>query len=907
MKSRNTLILTQYRDGGKYRNFLGHLYHFPKSYLTNFKKLPTEFVFYEPIKKGKGEFFGCGTITEVIPDTESNEHYFAIIKNYQDFKKPVKHRNDEGKLIEGDNPQNAVREIPEKIFDEICLDGGITLSFKSDVHLIKVLGEQLIGSEKVGILELIKNAIDAQATYCKIRIEKVNGLRELDNDEYEFPELPGPIIIIEDDGIGMSKEIIEKGWLRPASTIKTNVKEKIKREREIAKQTGNLGPFDALIKQLKKEHGNRIPLGEKGVGRFATHRLGMFLEIRTKVKENPYELILKIDWDKFDIISDEFIDLDSIGVNISKQEITRDFGENDSGTQIIIYGGRVGFEWDEDSIVDLNRAILNLNSPNPTEPSPKEKNKPESKYQSFNAFLECPQIDELPKHLIYEESQPNFSMDVLVSEKGIVEYSELKFKHPYDKLPPEKWIDKNINLRIIDEKKPNYWKYGDEKRNPECGAFFLHIDTWYRKKEWIDIPNWNDLTDYLGEFGGMSIYRDNILIFDAKIGSETDWLGLTEEKTKQAFKLSYRDFIGNVEIEQDKNFDLTDKTNREGLIENKAFKDLSILVRNIIRNILEPRYTAKRDEYTKFTKGIISDPKKLTEVTKVNSKFISNVANSNYPFDIDPYTFFDGLWEKVEERKAGLINLEGSVKELQKSIIMMEEVQNQFVEQAGFGISVAVSLHEINKITTNFYHSILNLIKSGNINKLDLEELKETSYSLKTELKRLGPLRTIRNETPQEFNILRSLKYSSEIFKRRLKEKNIKYEIENPEEDFTIFGRYSMSNQVFGNLFDNSIYWIENSSNQKKEIKIKLNKKYRTIIFSDWGDDIDDIIRPYLFQPGYSLKIPKSGLGLYICKTYLNSMKARIYETPSKDRLSDMKGAHFTLDFSRTPEKKDKI
>ncbi|MDP8315290.1 MAG: ATP-binding protein [Candidatus Celaenobacter antarcticus] len=248
----NCLVLTQYRGGGKYRDFLGHLYHFPKSYLNNFDILPVEFIFYEPIKNGKGEFFGCGEIAEVIPDNESKEHYFAIIKNYQDFRNPVKYRDENGKLIESDsphyNPQNAVRKIPSKVFDEICLDGGISLKFKSDVHLIKVLGEQLIGSEKVGILELIKNAIDAQATYCKVRIEKVKNLNNSEDVEFEFPDLPGPVIIVEDDGIGMTKEVIEKGWLRPASTIKTNIKEKIKKEREIAKQTGNLGQFDALIK-----------------------------------------------------------------------------------------------------------------------------------------------------------------------------------------------------------------------------------------------------------------------------------------------------------------------------------------------------------------------------------------------------------------------------------------------------------------------------------------------------------------------------------------------------------------------------------------------------------------------------------------------------------------------------------
>ena len=904
MKKKDALILTQYREGGKYRNFLGHLYHFPKSYLNNFNKLPIEFVFYEPVKSGKGEFFGYGEIVEIIQDNESEDHYFAIIKNYKEFQQPVKHRDANGKLVESINPhynpQNAVRLIPKNLFDEICLDGGISLNFKSDAHLIKVLGEQLIGSEKVGILELIKNAIDAQATYCKVRIEKINNLDAPITENYEFPDLPGPVIIIEDDGIGMTKDIIEKGWLRPASTIKTNIKEKIKKEREIAKKTGNLAQFDALIKQLKKEHGNRIPLGEKGVGRFATHRLGKFLEIRTKVKENSYELVLKIDWDKFDNVSDDFVDLDSIGVSLTKQNPIRDYGKKGSGTQVIIYGGKSGFEWNKDSILDLNRAILNLNSPNP----PIQK-KNQNQFQQFNAYLECPQIDDLPKYLIYEESTPNFSLDVLVSEEGIVEYSELKFKHPTDKLPQESWIDENHDLRIIDIKKPNFWITGNNKRKPECGAFFLHIDVWYRKREWIDIGNYKELIEYLDEFGGVSIYRDNILMFDAKLGSEVDWLGLAQKHIKQGFRVSYRDMIGNVEIEQVENFDLTDKTNREGLIENQAFRDLSVLTSNVIEHILMPRYIAKRDDYNKFTKGIISNPRKLTEVTKTNAKFLSNVAKSNYPFDEDPYTFFDGLWETVEKRREGLINLEGSVKELRKSLEMMEEVQNKFVEQAGFGISVAISLHEINKITTNFYHSILQLIKSGNIDKFDLEQLKETSGSLKTELKRLGPLRTIRNERSIEFEVMRSIKYASEIFKRRMREKGIDFEVENPDDNFKIYSRYSALNQVFGNLFDNSIYWIENSENNEKNIKIKLNRQYRTLIFADSGTNVSDIIRPYLFEPGYSLKIPPSGLGLYICKTYLNSMKARIYETPPKDRLPDMPGAQFTIDFSRTPKNRD--
>lgn len=244
------------------------------------------------------------------------------------------------------------------------------------------------------------------------------------------------------------------------------------------------------------------------------------------------------------------------------------------------------------------------------------------------------------------------------------------------------------------------------------------------------------------------------------------------------------------------------------------------------------------------------------------------------------------------------------MKELKKSVKMIEDTQELFVEQAGFGIAVAISLHEINKIASNFYHGIASLLKSGDLKKVRLEDLKETSASLKTELKRLGPLRAIRNEEPTEFNIIKSIKYISEIYKLKMKTAGILFKIVNPGDDFTLFGQCSRINQVLGNLFDNSIYWIDRAHNNDKRIIILLDKKYRTVVFADSGTDVSEIIRPYLFQPSYSLKIPPSGLGLYICRTYLNSFKGRIYETSFKDRSEGLNGAHFTLDFHKTPERR---
>lgn len=904
MKKRNCLILTQYREGDEYNDFIGKFYHFPatekKNYLKQFENLPIEFIYYEPDKKGKGEFYGYGKITKPpFPDKREPGYYYVEISDYKPFSKPVHFKNKDREVLEKIfntefyNYNNAVRKVTPDFLDALCLDGNIQLNFKADSHLIKVLGEQLIGSEKVGILELLKNAIDAGASYCRVRIEKIEGLNA-PVDEYEFPEYDGPVIVIEDDGAGMDREIIEKGWLRPASTLKTNIKERLKRERRKAEESGKLASYNALIEQLKKEHKGRIPLGEKGVGRFATHRLGTNLIIKSKPKESNFEYILSVNWDKFDEYGNQEVDLDSIGVILTRQVPSRDYGKTDSGTQIIIYGGREGFGWDTKKIEDINQSIGRLNSPNPN---------PNKISDSFKAYIECPQIPDLKTEQIHEKFTPNFSLQALVNEEGIVDEYTITFTPPKSiPLSKEQWSDNQYDLKLASP----YWRTETgEIRNPECGAFYIHLDAWYRKSPWIDGPDADSMKKYLHDYGGISIYRDNTIIFPAESGTKNDWLNLSLRHEKQAFRISYYNMIGNIEIDQTENIDLVDKTNREGMIENIAFKDLAKLVETIIQNILEIRYTNKRDEYTNLTKGLVRDPKKLSSITKQNSVIISGIKD-NYPIEEDPWKILHQLGETVEERKGGLVNIDTSIKNLKKSIDLIEDVHERMAEHAGFGIAAAVSIHEITKITTNFYNGISQLIKSGQSDKVKLEDLKSASASLKSELKRLAPLRAIRNENRREFNVCQTIQYAFEVFKSKLDKENIQFSF-NKDGDFPVYARYSTLNQVFGNLFDNSIYWILASGKKKREIKIAVNPKYRTVVFADSGTGLDNSIKPYLFQPGYSMKIPPSGLGLYICKSYMHSMDGDIHETSSRERIKEIEGAQFTLEFEKVPKSKERV
>jgi len=908
MNERNCLILTQYRNDSDYNNFIGKFYHFPatdkKNYLNQFKKLPIEVVYYEPDKKGEGVFYGYGKITKPpFVDKKTPDHYFVEISDFKPFSKPFSFKGKDGEILEKIfnaefyNYNNAVRKIKSDFLDEICLDGGIVLNFKVDAHLIQVLGEQLIASERVGILELIKNSFDAGASYCKVRIENIPEIPAVEQIEDSFfKELPGPVIIIQDNGKGMSRDVIENGWLRPASRIKTNVKEEIRKQKELAILKGNIGTFNSWIKTYKAANKGRLPLGEKGVGRFATHRLGNNLILRTKVKENPYEFVLKINWDEFDKTGIQSVDLESIGITLTKELPSRDYGIENSGTQLIIYGGREGFDISKKNVQDIYDSIQGLNSPFSNPFTQKQRN-----LTQFNVIFECPQLQhELKTESIYEIAPPIFVFDAIVSEKGEMEY-ELKFRPSSPNIPygPDDMNGK-FDLRML---KKDEFKIGDNQyRNPVSGSFFIHVDVWYRDSPWIPTIGIKKASDWLDNYGGIALYRDFVNLFPADWGANYDWLQLSKEHIKKGSNISYYNMYGYVEVFQDSNIDIIDKTDRQGLIENQAFRELSLLVKIIVQNFIQKEFIGRRQDFSQLKKSIIREPKEKLEKVGLQSSLLVGSILSKYDVIQDPLQLLLDFGSSGDVREDKLIDLQSSLQNLQKSVKQILLIEESLVENAGFGLSAAVAIHELAKITGNFYNGITQLLKSDKLDKSKLNDLRDSASSLKSELKNLSPLRSIRNEPVREFNISRSIEFAAEFYKRTFEKYHIEFSY-NKDEDFSIIERFGTLCQIFTNLVDNSCYWLDTDiENKNRKIEFQLDKIHRTIIIADNGPDIDNSILPYLYQPGASLKSPPSGLGLYICQYYMNRMKGQIGLTNQKERIQSLKGAQFTLDFSRVSE-----
>ncbi|MGV2794719.1 ATP-binding protein, partial [Clostridium perfringens] len=138
--------------------------------------------------------------------------------------------------------------------------------FRPRARLMSQLGEQLIKDETIAVLELVKNAYDADAKNVTVTIENVD---DLDSSK----------IIIEDDGDGMTYDVVKNIWMEPG----TDHKEKKLRE---------------MIEKNEKSKLGRLPMGEKGIGRFGVHKLGHKVTLITRSIDNP-EVFLSIDWSVF--------------------------------------------------------------------------------------------------------------------------------------------------------------------------------------------------------------------------------------------------------------------------------------------------------------------------------------------------------------------------------------------------------------------------------------------------------------------------------------------------------------------------------------------------------------------------------------------------------------------------------
>lgn len=156
------------------------------------------------------------------------------------------------------------------------------MKFSYNSRIIKHLGYELITSDEVAITELIKNSYDAGAT--KVSIQFLSS-----KDKISYQKLIQPIpkdifeavvdnkkglIIIEDDGKGMSYATLQNGFFEVGGTLKKDEKQKLTEDADII-------------------------LGEKGIGRLAAQRISPTIIVETSTDGSDHIDYVIVNWEDF--------------------------------------------------------------------------------------------------------------------------------------------------------------------------------------------------------------------------------------------------------------------------------------------------------------------------------------------------------------------------------------------------------------------------------------------------------------------------------------------------------------------------------------------------------------------------------------------------------------------------------
>jgi signal transduction histidine kinase len=176
-----------------------------------------------------------------------------------------------------------------------------TAAFTVDTQLFRELGELLVGRDATALLELVKNAYDADATAVIVHGQRVDSKQS-------------GSISISDDGTGMTLPQFRNGFLRLAGRTK------------------------AAGERRSSRYGRRYT-GEKGVGRLATHKLARVIEIDSvpwsQSRSRPRAVRAQINWGEIERHRTLDKASDALDLMSYKPASTRT-----SGTQISLSGLR---------------------------------------------------------------------------------------------------------------------------------------------------------------------------------------------------------------------------------------------------------------------------------------------------------------------------------------------------------------------------------------------------------------------------------------------------------------------------------------------------------------------------------------------------------------------------------------
>lgn len=806
------------------------------------------------------------------------------------------------------------------------------MNLTASARLIMQLGEQLIEDELVALLELIKNAYDADANNVDVSID-TNVVTPYGKGRIE----------IKDDGNGMIPSIVRNSFLRLSTSFKEEEKKSIYYHRRV--------------------------LGKKGIGRLSFQRLGNYITVETVPNMERYkktELIQNEDKEFFSGYSRINIDIDwtDFPIDMDFSDIMADVKyEKDAvvsyGTKIVIQGIKNLNFWDMDNKKreKLKNELLNMMDPF-------QKNHNLEMSDIFNVLVKINDV------MYSVEPIDEGMLDELYDSKVSFEFKEwklyVKIERPlkyimqrrnsivkkmrdfgfdilqegaYEKDKEEYLINLlDLQKNAIDYPKINYTLekvfflgeeqlselakkreegiISDEEYDRKIAEQYAYpgnfIGTIYARdksnREDIDIilekeglikANLNSLSAInkaWSSMQGIYVYRNGFRILPY---GRKDWIGFTE-KSQTAANNIYKEHtvVGYLKLDGFTSEKLEEQTNRQGFIQDEYGKNFFMLLQVFLLNIIFESDTKFRDGFSRTKERdneVATENGKITFTRKSGFEDVKNERMQDIKSEVE------GLKNAISNKSVAADMPQKTIETLQEKIFQYEEAEKEAMDEKkqeiylksqqieeikdivpllGLGIIAESLTHEMNRIEQNIEECARDSIKfksdTDKIVKNQRNIITQTNF-LKIQLKHMESTYR-RNLEKQEEILFRDFlleMYADEDSPMSRKASRDGVDVLVEGENISIKANKGILTTIFDNIFLNSLYWVQYSK-KKKCIEFVVKQDGYVECF-DSGCGVHPEIEDKLFEPFRFMKENGRGLGLFIVKELTENMNGRVW------------------------------
>ena len=706
----------------------------------------------------------------------------------------------------------------------------------------------MISGPEAAIIELVKNAYDADAT--RVNIKFVPPLK-----------IGKGLISVSDDGHGMDLTVISEKWMEPATTSKID---------------------------NRKSPGGRTMMGSKGIGRFAAAKLGKKMSLNSSVvkEDGTLEVLIpEIDWDEFS--GDRY--LSDIEIDYIQQQTS-----SPSGTLIEIR--ELSETWTSIRLTRLLLELRRLVSPVSND---------SLKSGQFRIFLDLSEctvettgfdgLDIMKTAFGEAPGRESIDFDPFeVKPYPMLTSSDYELRGKFNAKGNFSGIYENRRGNQGPEEVELDIPEDDENGMP--GPFSVHFYLFDRESEPLKAnmsrAGLGDLSvkearKILDEVAGVAVYKEGFRV--RPYGDvESDWLTLDRRRVQNpSLRIGNNQVAGYVSISSTDNSDLAERSSREGFEENAAFRRLRNLIIELFARVIEPKRLKFREGtgLSRKQTGSFDQARKEAGLRHIREKIIPLVP--------------------PEQRDAAESVLSKESIELSKQIDELEERQRVLEAGSSLGAIVGEILHEgaplstyIEETAPRIHAGVGHLLKDldGSKQKGDmlrkLELVEDSATTLSELFRSLRPLAGGKRGTPISFNPAVLLGNTIALFENH----EIEFMIENSSKVHAVIGYEEDLATALVNIISNSIHWLEQHNIPSPEVKVSFfrNEEGVGLFIDDNGPGIPDEFLEHIFDVGFSLKSDGTGLGLNIARETLARSGARLRYHPEYN-----KGTRFEIFYPR--------